>query len=1424
MLFSKKTILISLFIILKASIIFSQIVDASPETQTICSGGSATLTAVVTPGGPGSLPTTSYAISSAPYAPDPYNSGTAVTLTDDSQTGLLPIGFTFCFYGNSYTQFIIGSNNWIGFQAGETSTWVTAAIPNPSAFIAPRNTIMGAWQDINPSLGGTVRFALYGVAPNRRLSVSWRNVPTFSCGALYTSQITIYETTNIIETHFQNKPICATWNGGKAVHGLHNSTGTLATVVPGRNNTSWTTTNETTRFTPNGIATYTINWYVLPSNTLVGTGSPITVTPPAGQPSTSYYAQITGTSGCGTALSSRDTVVVLQTTPTPPIVSNTTICNGFSATLTASGSGPVYEWYNAPGGTLLGTGATFTTPALTSTTSYYVQTNAAGCIGSQAPVTVTVASIITVNAGLDDSICSGENYSLGVTPIGLGYTYSWDAPGLPGFSNSATPIVNPAVTTTYTVTVTDTLGCTGTDVVTIIVGTPIIITASGSPTNCSGSCDGAGSVSATGSFGGYSYIWSNGAISSTVSSLCTSTYTVIVTDLLGCTAQDTIQVLEPTPIALTVTTTNSNCNLPDGSATVVASGGVGGYSYLWTDGQTTATATNLIPGTYCVIVTDLNGCFDSICVTVISPPGVTATISNTPVTCNGFCDGTASITTSLGVAPYTYLWNNGQTNLTATGLCSGSYTCTVTDANGCFFNASTTITQPTIIIIDVIPPSTICIGQSVTLNASANGGHPLGGYTFDWTSPAFNGPSYSVSPTTTTTYTVIATDTLGCTGTDVVTIIVGTPIIITASGSPTNCSGSCDGAGSVSATGSFGGYSYIWSNGAISSTVSSLCTSTYTVIVTDLLGCTAQDTIQVLEPTPIALTVTTTNSNCNLPDGSATVVASGGVGGYSYLWTDGQTTATATNLIPGTYCVIVTDLNGCFDSICVTVISPPGVTATISNTPVTCNGFCDGTASITTSLGVAPYTYLWNNGQTNLTATGLCSGSYTCTVTDANGCFFNASTTITQPTIIIIDVIPPSTICIGQSVTLNASANGGHPLGGYTFDWTSPAFNGPSYSVSPTTTTTYTVIATDSAGCVSLTPQTVTITVNAPLAVIASPNVSICPGGNTTLTSIASGGDGSYTFNWMPGAGSASSFNVSPASTTSYTITVTDGCTTLPASAIITVTILPLPVIAFSPNVISGCFPTCITFTNSTTVAGGAIASWNWDLGDGTTSVLQNPTTHCSYTAGTYDITLTAITTGGCSSTSTINNMITIFPQPVAQFTFGPQPTTTETPTINFTDLSIDATNWVWDFGDATNLFQPNSSNQMNPFHIYGDTGQYCVTLIVQSIGGCPDTTINCLRIEPEYTFYIPNAFTPNGDEMNNIFAPKGQNIVDFTMRIFDRWGNMIFNSNSINDGWNGKFQNMGLVVQEDVYVYNIEIKDNLGNIHQYIGHVTIVK
>ena len=1105
---------------------FAQVVDASPETQTICSGGSANLTAVVTPGGPGSLPTTSYAVSGIGYAPNSYTGGTFVTLTDDSQSAVLPIGFTFCFFGNSYTQFYIGSNGWIAFSPSST-TFTSVSIPSTAATV-PKNCIMGPWQDWHPGIAGGpyINYQTLGVAPNRRLVVSWNNCPMFSCTAtLGRFQIIIYESTNIIENHIAVKPACLAWAGGTAVQGIHNLAGTIAYTVPGRNSTAWTATNEAYRYTPNGVATYTINWYVLPSNTLVGTGSPITVTPPAGAPSTSYYASITGTSGCGAALSSTDSVVVLQTiVPSVTASNNGPVCSGSTLNLSClpGTPGATYSWTGPAGFT-----STLQNPTIPGATAanagvYTVTPSLAGCIGAPATTTVTMAPGIIANAGLDDSVCTAASIVLGASPTGAGFTYSWDAPGIPGFSTSATPTVSPAATATYTVTVSNASGCTGTDAVMITVGSPLVASVSATPASCFAACNGTGSVSPSGSFGGYTFSWTTGSTGTVINSLCAATYTVTVTDLFGCTAQNTITVTEPTQIALTGSTTASNCNQPDGSATLVAAGGTGAYTYLWSPGgQTTVTATNLIPGLYCVTATDANGCFDSICLTVPNTPGVSATITSTSVSCNGLCDGTATVTASVGIAPYTYLW---------------------------------------------------------------------------------------------------------------------------------------------------------------------------------------------------------------MPGGQIT----------------------------------------------------PGVT-------------------------------------------GLCPGTYTCTITDANGCTVTAIATITQPNVITINTIAPVTICIGQSTTLNASAIGGYASGGYAFDWMAPAFTGPSNTVAPTVTTTYTVIATDTAGCISQSPQTVVVTVNPALGVTPSANVSICPGANTTLSAIPAGGDGTYTYNWMPGGGAGSTFTVSPAATTTYTITITDGCTVLPATGTVTVTVLQVPVVIFSPNVTFGCEPTCVTFTDASTVAGGTVTNWAWDFGNGTTQSVQVPTPVC-FSAGIYDITLTATSNGGCSTTSTINNMITIYPQPVAQFTFGPQPTNTVDPTITFTDLSVDATTWSWDFGDPLNFYEPNASAQTNPTHTYADSGTYCVTLTVQNAGGCSDAITNCLVIEPEYTFYIPSGFTPNGDGLNPVFAPKGQNIAEFTMRIFDRWGNMIFKSGSVNEGWDGKVQNKSQVAQQDVYVYNIDVKDNLGKKHKYIGTVTIVK
>lgn len=1150
---------------------YAQTVDASPETQDICFGATANLTA--TYAGPVVTSTTSYAISTVPFSPDPMTGGTSVSLTDDSQTGLLPIGFNFCFFGQTYTQFIIGSNNWVGFSTGQTSTWVTTAIPNNTG-AAPRNTIMGAWQDINPGMGGTVTYAVYGTAPNRRLSVSWNNVPMFSCtGQLYSSQITIFETSNIIETRIVNKSLCTGWNSGNAVHGLHDVSGTIAVVVPGRNNTQWTATNECTRFTPNGPATSTVNWYVLPSNTLVGTGTSVTVTPPSCQPSTLYYAQVSAAGTCVSGFGT-DTVVVNQINCTPcslTVGNNGPLCAGSTLNLTASTvAGATYMWTGPNGfsSTLQNPSIPFVT-TLASGTYTCVATQASSCNSCTATTTVVVNPIPATPAPTNDGpICSGNTLNLSTAAV-AGATYNWTGPA--GFSSS---VQNPSV---------------------------------------------AGVTAING-----------------------GNYSVTVT-VNGCTsaAGVTSVIVKNTP---NPPIAGSNSPICEGSNLILTANNIAGATYSWTgpSGFSSAVrnpppfaATTVNSGTYSVTVT-VNGC--------TSLPGTVDVVVNaTPVapTCPGIsiCYNTSANLTASGSGA-TYEWFDAPTGgtLLATGatyttplLTSTTTYYVQTNNGGCIGpRTAVTVTVTSSYTVNAGLDDSICSGTSATLTAVA----PTGaGYTYTWNPGALSGASVTVSPASTTTYTLNVTDGIGCAGSDMVTINVGAPLTISGTGSPASCYGVCNGQGTTTISGGFSPYVYSWSNGAVTSSVTNLCAGTYTVNLTDAIGCTAQDTIQVIQPTQLVLTGSTVNSHCGQPDGSASVVASGGSGSYTYLWSNGQTTATATNLTPGSYCVTVTDLNGCFDSICVSVANTPGVVATVTGmVSPTCSGSCNGSITVSATSGTAPYSYLWNNGQTTPTASSLCAGSYTCTVTDANGCSDTAAFVLTQPTPIFIDVIPPTTICMGQSATLTATAIGGNP-GGYTYNWTAPAFAGNPLVVSPTATTTYTVTATDGMGCTSSTAQTVTVTVRPPLGVVASNAVSICPGSSTTLSAVGSGGNNTYTYNWMPGSGSSASLSVSPTVTTTYTVTVTDGCTLIPATDSVTVTVLPLPVISFYSNVNEGCTPFCVQFYDSTKVTGGTAAYWNWQFGGDGGSTSQHPL-HCFETAGDYNITLTVTTDLGCVNIS----------------------------------------------------------------------------------------------------------------------------------------------------------------------------------------------
>jgi gliding motility-associated-like protein len=266
-----------------------------------------------------------------------------------------------------------------------------------------------------------------------------------------------------------------------------------------------------------------------------------------------------------------------------------------------------------------------------------------------------------------------------------------------------------------------------------------------------------------------------------------------------------------------------------------------------------------------------------------------------------------------------------------------------------------------------------------------------------------------------------------------------------------------------------------------------------------------------------------------------------------------------------------------------------------------------------------------------------------------------------------------------------------------------------------------------------------------------------------------------------------------------------------------TINVIASPVITFTSDVIDGCEPTTVNFTSTTDQPGGTCF---WDFGTGDTSAACNPS-YIYTTAGSYNVTFTYANSIGCSSTISSPAYITIYSQPLAVFTAGPQPATIANPTINFNDMSsgiIDA--WHWSFGNG------DTSILQNPTYVYADTGSFPIEFIVTNNNGCSDTAYGTVIIEPILTFYAPNAFSPNGNGVNDEFMVKADGIIhdSFEMRIFNRWGEMIFQSKDIYTGWNGARMNIGTLVPEDVYVWKVNFKDFKGRPREYIGHVTIIK
>ncbi len=1018
---------------------------------------------------------------------------------------------------------------------------------------------------------------------------------------------------------------------------------------------------------------------------------------------------------------------------------NATICANTTATLTATlvGTPPTsstIEWYSAEfGGTLLGSGATFTTPILTSTTVYWVKVCPAPFLVPDT-VTVNACATLTVNfASTDSTLCANDCIDFTDLTSGTPTGWTWY---FPGAATTSSNVQNPAGICYNTAGNFDVILVATDGINTDSLFMPNFITVSPLPPVVANTTDTAicigNAVTLTGS-GAITYSWNNSVIDSTpFSPTSTNFYTVTGTDGNGCVNVDSTKVTVNTLPTIVANTTDTAICIGN----MVTLTGSGGVTYTWNNGVTDAIAfspTNT--NTYTITGTDANGCvnIDSIKVTINPLPSISINTSDTAI-----CIGDSVTLTASGATNYT--WNNGVSNSTPFSPTSTNfYTVTGTDGNNCTNQDSIKVTvNPLPTIIANASDTTICDGSIVTLTGS-------GGTTYVWNNGIFNGISFI--PLITKTYTVTGTDSTGCVNIDSIKVTVNPLPIIVANASSTNiCAGD-----TITLTGS-GATSYSWDNSVSNNTpFIPLNTTTYHVTGTDGNGCSASDSI-----------IVTVNS-CGIPptasfSASDSILCLGDCISFNDLstnvptaWTwyffgadstsaNTQNPTTICYNTPGSFDVALVSSNSTGkDSLYlanfITVNALPTIAANATNTSI-----CAGDTLTLSGSGASSYS--WDNGVIDNTPfLPVLTFTYHVTGTDANGCINTDSVTVTVNSCGIPPVVSfsasDSSICLGDCISFNDLSTN------VPTNWTWYFFGADSISSNtqnPTTicyntagTFDVALVSANSGGQDSLyLPNFITVN-PLPTVVATVSDTAICLGDSVTLI-----GSGANTYQWFDMLGIQQNTLITPTQSKAYLVVGTDtnGCTNN-HRVVITVTICAPPIANLSASDTTICVNDCINFTDRS--AGGTPTSWYWYFyGANTSSTLQNPTGICYDTTGTYSVVL------------------------VASNSFGAD------------------------------------------------------TLLVSSYITVDSCSIANIKL------IIPNVFSPNGDGKNDLFKISGSDITLNNIKIYNRWGELLFETTQNNDGWDGK-TNTGKDVTEGTYFYIISLK-NKGKKEIYKGSLTLIR
>jgi gliding motility-associated-like protein len=1014
------------------------------------------------------------------------------------------------------------------------------------------------------------------------------------------------------------------------------------------------------------------------------------------------------------------------------------------------------------------------------------------------------------------TVCIGTTATL--TANGAS-TYTWN----PGNVVSNVYTAAPALTTTMTVV--GAIGaCTATTTAVITVNALPTPTA----TNTGPYCPGNTIQLNVGAFS--TYTWSGpGPYSSNIQNATQANaqttnggnYTVAVTDANGCTnTAVTNVVVNPTPVVVI----GSNSPVCLNNAINLTSNGGTGYAWSGPNSFSSALQNPTIPsatiadaGVYTVTVTSL-GCTNTgtVNVTVTTP---TTSASNTGPYCAG-----ATITFSAPAAT-SYSWSGpggytsnvqNATRPGSTPAMSGTYSLIVSIGT-CTANATTNV------IVNALPTPTagsnspVCVGQAINLTGSS-------AVTYTWAGPSgFTSnvqnpviPMCGLPNGGTNTLTV--TDANGCTNFVTVNVVVN-PLPNIVVNNPTVCVNQA-----INLT-SNGGTTYSWSgpnsfssnlqNPTVPSATLNMA-GQYTVLVTSAAGCTNTGVSNVtVYPLP----------NPNIAGNSPVCVGGTlnlqGGGGASYVWNgpgysgpnQNPTINNVTASAAGVYTLLVSS-GSCTASTTYTVVINPLPVFNFSGSNVTCNGLSNGTSTVNVSVGTGPYNYNWSTipVQTAQNASGLVAGTYSCLVTDANNCSSIASTQITQPTAFSVS-INSMTFSACANSPINVTAIGAGGTGPYNYNWVS----GPSsslYSVNEAVSGNYNYVvnATDAFNCPAAANINLTFF---PQPTVTATSATVCAGQTTVLTA-----SGANTYVWQPGNITGPTYPFSGNTSVNVSVVGTaNGCSN---SVNTNVMVNPNPNSSISVGNAKGCVPSCVTFSAG---ASANIASYNWILnGAGITGSVNGA--YCFDEAASYTLGLTVMDAFGCTST-VVPVTIDIYAQPVADFNHAPlKPIVNQDPFVTFTDASWGApiVSWNWYFMNTAQY----TSTEQNPTFSYTEPGTYPVVLVVKSDKGCTDTLIRPLVVGEDFGIYVPNAFTPNGDGVNDIFQPKGFGVVKYELNIFDRWGEKVFSTKDFEKGWDGTMQSKNDVkygiIEEGTYTWLINCTSVFGKSHELKGHVVLMK